>query len=62
MKLGDIKNAAVSDGDEESDDEIVAAQVGMMGAADWWLIGVSVLIPFVTAGVIYAFHRSRRSN
>ncbi|MFC2286046.1 MAG: phosphatidylinositol mannoside acyltransferase, partial [Corynebacterium matruchotii] len=34
MKLGDIKNAAVSDGDEESDDEIVAAQVGMMGAAD----------------------------
>ena len=62
VKLGDIKNAAVSDGDEESDDEIVAAQVGMMGAADWWLIGVSVLIPFVTAGVIYAFHRSRRSN
>ena len=62
MKLGDIKNAAISDGDEESDDEIVAAQVGMMGAADWWLIGVSVLIPFATAGVIYAFHRSRRSN
>ena len=62
MKLGDIKNAAVSDGDEESDDEIVAAQVGMMGAADWWLIGISVLIPFATAGVIYVFHRSRRSN
>ena len=62
VKLGDIKNAAVSDGDEESDDEIVAAQVGMMGAADWWLIGISVLIPFATAGVIYVFHRSRRSN
>lgn len=43
-------------------DEIVAAQVGMMGAADWWLIGISVLIPFATAGVIYVFHRSRRSN
>lgn len=62
VKLGDIKNAAVSDGNEESDDEIVAAQVGMMGAADWWLIGISVLIPFATAGVIYVFHRSRRSN
>ncbi len=61
MKLGDIKNAAVSDGDEESDDEIVAAQVGMMGAADWWLIGASILIPIVTASTIYAFRRSRSS-
>ena len=59
---GEYTVAAVSDGNEESDDEIVAAQVGMMGAADWWLIGISVLIPFATAGVIYVFHRSRRSN
>jgi hypothetical protein len=61
VKLGDIKNAAVSDGDDEPDDEIVAAQVGVMGAADWWLIGASILIPFVTASIIYAFRRPRRS-
>lgn|GEM_PF-211202 len=61
VKLGNIKNAAVSDGDDESDDEIVAAQVGVMGAADWWLIGASILIPFVIASIIYAFRRPRRS-
>ena len=61
VKLGDIKNAAVSDDDEGSGDEIVAAQAGMMGAADWWLIGASFLIPLATAGTIYAFRRPRSS-
>lgn len=58
MKLGEIKNAAV-EGDDN--DKVVAAQAGVMSAADWWMIGASMLIPLLTASMIYAFRRPRRS-
>jgi len=58
MKLGEIKNAAF---EGENDDKVVAAQAGVMSAADWWMIGASMLIPLLTASMIYAFRRPRRS-
>ncbi len=58
MKLGEIKNAAFED---ENNDKVVAAQAGVMSAADWWMIGASMLIPLLTASMIYAFRRPRRS-
>ena len=58
MKLGEIKNAAV-EGDNNG--KVVAAQAGAMSAADWWMIGASMLIPLLTASMIYAFRRPRRS-
>ena len=58
MKLGEIKNAAFED---ENDDKVVAAQAGVMSATDWWMIGASMLIPLLTASMIYAFRRPRRS-
>ena len=58
MKLGEIKNAAV-EGDDN--DKVVAAQAGVMSAADWWMIGASMLVPLLTASMIYAFRRPRRS-
>lgn len=60
IKLGDIKNAAVTDDSEEGSEETVA-QARLMGASDWWLIGASLLIPLLTASAIYAFRRPRRS-
>ncbi|MDO4632137.1 MAG: hypothetical protein Q4A82_07645, partial [Corynebacterium sp.] len=60
IKLGDIKNAAVTDDGEEGSEETVA-QARLMGASDWWLIGASLLIPLLTASAIYAFRRPRRS-
>ena len=58
MKLGEIKNAAV---EGDNNDKVVAAQAGVMSAADWWMIGASMLIPLLTASMIYAFRRPRRS-
>ena len=58
MKLGEIKNAAF---EGENDDKVVAAQAGVMSAADWWMIGASMLIPLLTASMLYAFRRPRRS-
>jgi len=58
MKLGEIKNAAF---EGENNDKVVAAQAGVMSAADWWMIGASMLIPLLTASMIYAFRRPRRS-
>ena len=58
MKLGEIKNAAF---EGENDDKVVAAQAGVMSTADWWMIGASMLIPLLTASMIYAFRRPRRS-
>ena len=58
MKLGEIKNAAF---EGENDDKVVAAQAGVMSAADWWMIGASMLIPLLTASMIYAFRRPRCS-
>ena len=58
MKLGEIKNAAFED---ENNDKVVAAQAGVMSATDWWMIGASMLIPLLTASMIYAFRRPRRS-
>ena len=58
MKLGEIKNAAV---EGDNNDKVVAAQAGAMSAADWWMIGASMLIPLLTASMIYAFRRPRRS-
>jgi len=58
MKLGEIKNAAV---EGDNNDKVVAAQAGVMSATDWWMIGASMLIPLLTASMIYAFRRPRRS-
>ncbi|WP_315535682.1 hypothetical protein [Corynebacterium matruchotii] len=58
MKLGEIKNAAV---EGDNNDKVVAAQAGVMSAADWWMIGASMLVPLLTASMIYAFRRPRRS-
>jgi len=58
MKLGEIKNVAF---EGENNDKVVAAQAGVMSAADWWMIGASMLIPLLTASMIYAFRRPRRS-
>lgn len=57
MKLGEIKNAAV---EGDNNDKVVAAQAGVMSATDWWMIGASMLIPLLTASMIYAFRRPRR--
>ena len=58
MKLGEIKNAAV---EGDNNDKVVAARAGVMSATDWWMIGASMLIPLLTASMIYAFRRPRRS-
>ena len=58
MKLGEIKNAAV---EGDNNDKVVAAQAGVMSATDWWMIGASMLIPLLTASMISAFRRPRRS-
>ena len=58
MKLGEIKNAVV---EGDNNDKVVAAQAGVMSATDWWMIGASMLIPLLTASMIYAFRRPRRS-